>query len=90
MSLVFVLQSVLLTSPLVSMALTSLTNSSNSAFLTALFYTLSLSLLKSTGVVSNLSIPNLSILPFKLFKPADPYSNLSISNSSTSYFKLAK
>ena len=84
MSLVLVLQSVLLTSPLVSMALTSLTNSLNSAFLTTLFYTLSLSLLKSTGVLSNLSIPSLSILPFKLFKPADPFSNLSISNSSTS------
>ena len=40
-----------------------------SVFLTTSFFTTSLSLLKSTGVVSNFLIFSLSILFFKLFKP---------------------
>ena len=72
------------------MVLTFLTNSSFTVFLTKSFFTTSFSLLKSTGVVSNLPIPNLSILPFKLFKPLGTFSNVSISNLSTSDFKLAK
>ena len=66
-----------------------LTNSSYSVFLTTFFTTL-LSLLKSTGVVYNFPISNLSILPFKLLKPLGNFFNLSISNLSISHFKLAK
>ena len=72
------------------MALTFLTNRSYSVFLTTSSFTTSLSLLKSTGVFSNLPISNLSTLLFKLSKPFDTFFNLSVSNSSISDFKLAK
>ena len=75
------------------MALTCLTNSSYSVYLTT-FFTASLSLLKTTGAVSNLPISNLSTLLFKLLKPVGTnisiFSNISISNLSISGFKLAK
>ena len=51
------------------------------------FFTALLSLLKSTGVVSNAPISNLSFLLFKLLKPIDTFLKLSISNLSTSDFK---
>ena len=47
-------------------------------------------LLKSTGVVSNFPISNLSNLLFKLLKSLGTCFNLSISNLFTSDFKLAK
>ena len=49
---------------------TFLTNSSYKVFLTIPVFTASLRLLKSTGVVSNSSISNLSIFNFKLAKSA--------------------
>ena len=49
-----------------------------------------LGLLKSTGVVLNFAIVNLSTLLFKLLKPLGTFFNLSISNLSTLNFKLAK
>ena len=52
--------------------------------------TILLSLLKSTGVVSNFPMSNLSTLLFKLLKLLGTFFNLSISNLSTSDFKLAK
>ena len=61
----------------------------HTSFLTSLFTT-SLSLLKSTGAGTNLSISNLSTLLFKLLKPLVTFFNLSIPNLSTSDFKLAK
>ena len=60
------------------------------SFLTTSFFTISLSLLKSTGTGTNLSTSNLSTLLFKLLKLVDKVFNLSISNLSTSDFKLAK
>ena len=67
--------------------LTFLTISSYSVFLMAPFFTALLSLLKSTGVVSNAPISNLSFLLFKLLKPIDTFLKSSISNWSTSDFK---
>ena len=61
-----------------------------SLFLTISFFTTLLNLLKSTGVVSNFTISNLSTLLFKLLKLAGTFINLSISNSSTSGFKLTR
>ena len=46
---------------------------------TSLFVTL-LSLLKSTGVVSNFPVCNLSTLVFKLLEPLGTFFNLSICN----------
>ena len=71
------------------MTLTFLTNSSYSIFLTT-FFTTSLSLLTSAGVVSNLPISNLSILLFKLLKLLGIFFNSSTSYLSTSDFKLTK
>ena len=59
-------------------------------FLTTSFFATSLSLLKSTGAGTNLSISNLSTLLFKLLKPLVTFFNLSIPNLSTSDFKLAE
>ena len=73
--------------PLVLILLTFLTNSSYLVLLTTSFFPTLLSLLKSTGVVSNLPISYLSTLLFKLLKPLGTYLNLSISNLSTSDFK---
>ena len=50
------------------MLFTLATNLSYTAFLTASFFTTSLSLLKSTGIGTNLSISNLSTSAFKLAK----------------------
>ena len=50
-------------------ALTFLTNSLFISFLTASLSTISLIFLKSTGLVSNLPISNLSVSGFKLAKP---------------------
>ena len=60
-----------------------------SVFLTIPFFTTLLSLLKSTGVVSNFPISNLSSLLFKQLKPLGTYFNLSISHLFTLDFKLA-
>ena len=60
------------------------------SFLTTSFFTTSLNLIKSTGVVSNFPISNLSTLLFKLFRLVGRFFNLSISNLSTLDFKLAK
>ena len=82
-----------LTKPLPSVVfllLTFLSNSLYSVFLATSFFTVSLSLFKSTGVVSNFPISNLSTLLFKLLKPLGIFFNLSISYLSTSDFKLAK
>ena len=49
-----------------------------------------LSLLKSSGVVSNFPISNLSTLLFNLVKLVGTFFNLSTSNLSTLNFKLAK
>ena len=46
-------------------------------------FTALLSLFKSTEVVSNLPISNLSTLLFKLLKPLGTFFNLSISSLST-------
>ena len=54
-----------------------------SVFLTTSFFTTSHSLIKSTGVVSDFPIFNLSTLRFKLFKPLGTFFNGSISNLST-------
>ena len=62
-------------------ALTFLTSWSYSAFITASFFTTSLSLLKSLGTGTNLSTYNLSNLLFRQFKPGGTFSNLSILNS---------
>ena len=59
-----------LTGPLVSMALPFLTNSSYTIFLTTLFFTISLCLLKITGVIFDSSTSNLSISDFNLAKSA--------------------
>ena len=55
-----------------------------------LFFTTSLSLLKSTGAVTNLTTSNLSTLLFKLLKLVGTFFSLSISNLSTLDFILAK
>ena len=75
---------------MVSMALIFPANSSYSVFLTTLSFTALLSLLKSTRVVSNCLIYNLSTLIYKSLKLIGTFFNLSISNLSTSDFKLAK
>ena len=54
------------------------------------FLTAWLALIKSSGTDTDLSVSNLSTLPFKLFKPVGSFSNFAISNLSTSDFKLAK
>ena len=56
------------TKSLVSIAFTLATNLSYTVFLTTSFFTTPLSLLKSTGTGTNLSISNLSISAFKLAK----------------------
>ena len=56
------------TNPLVSMVLTLVTNLLYSVFLTTSFFAIALNLLKSTGIVSNLPISNLSTSDFKLAK----------------------
>ena len=55
---------------IVWIVLNFLTKSSYSAFLRTSFFTTSLRILKSTGVVSNLPISNSSISDFKLAKLA--------------------
>ena len=79
-SLIFALSFVLLTSLLVSIALTFLTGLSHSSFLATSFFTILLNLLKSVVVIFNLPISNSSILLFNLFKPLGTRSNSSISN----------
>ena len=59
-------------------------------FLTTLFLTTSLSLLKSAARGTNLSTSNLSTLLFKLFKLIGTFFNLLISNLSSLDFWLAK
>ena len=54
------------TKSVVSRLSTFATNLSHTAFLTTSFSTTLLSLLKSTGTVTNLSMPNLSTSVFKL------------------------
>ena len=49
-----------------SILFTLASNLSCTVFLTTLFFTAALSLLKSTGTVTNWSIPNLSTSVFKL------------------------
>ena len=71
-------------------ALTFLTNSFYSAFLTTSSFTTSLNLLKSLETGNTSSTSNLSTLVFKLFKLLGTLFNLSISSLSTSDFKLAK
>ena len=61
-----------------------------SVFLTTSFLPTLLSLLKSTGAGTNLSIYNLSTLLFKLLKLFGKRFNLLISYLSTSVFRLAK
>ena len=56
------------TNPLVSVLFTLVINLSYTSFLTTWFFTPSLSLLKSTGTGTNLSIPNLSTSAFKIAK----------------------
>ena len=60
------------------------------SLLTTSFLTTLLSLLKSTGAVSNFTISNLSTLLFKLLKLVGTIFNLLISNLSTSVFKLTR
>ena len=60
------------------------------SFLRTSFFTTLLSLLKSTGVVSNFTISDLSNLPFKLLKLSELVFNLSLSILSISAFKLVK
>ena len=67
-----------------------LTNSLYPLFLKTSFFTILLSLLESTGVVSNFPISILSTLFFKLLKLFGTFVILSISNLSTPDFKLAK
>ena len=61
-----------------------------SVFLATSFLATLPGLLKSTGVVSNFTISNLSTLLFKLLKSFGTLFNLSISNLLTSGFKLTK
>ena len=56
------------------------------SFLTTLFFTKSLILLKSTGTGNNLSRSVLYTLLFELLRPVDKFYNLSISNLFTSNF----
>ena len=60
------------------------------SFLTTSFFTTSVSLLKSTGSGTNLSISNLSTLLFKLLKLVGKFFSLSIPDLSTLDFELAK
>ena len=60
------------------------------SFLTTLFFTTSLSLLRSSRTGTNLSTSNLSTLLFKLVKLVGTFFNLLISNLSISGFELAK
>ena len=56
------------TNPLLSTLFTLVTNLSYTVFLTISFFTTSLSLLKSTGTGTNLSVSDLSVSAFKLCK----------------------
>ena len=58
--------------------------------LTTLFFTTLLSLLKSTGIVSNFTISNLPTLFFKLLKLVGTFFNSPISNLLNSVFKLTR
>ena len=60
------------------------------SFLTTSFFTTSLSLLKSTGIGTNLSTCNLSTLVFKLLKLVGTFFSLPVCTFSTLDFKLAK
>ena len=80
----------LLTSPVVPVALTFLTNSSYTSFLTFSLSTTSLNLFQSVVTGFKLSASNLSTLLFKLLKPLGTFSNSTISNLSKSDFKLTK
>ena len=60
------------------------------SFFNKFIYTASISLLKSTGVVSNFPISNSSTSRFKLFKLLGTFFKLSISNLFASDFKLAE
>ena len=62
----------------------------HSSFLTTSLFITLLSSLKSTWVVANFPIPNLSTLVFELLKSLRIVFNLSISYLSTLDFKLAK
>ena len=75
---------------MVLILVTFFTNSSYSVVLTTSIFTTLLSLIKSTGIVSNLPIHNLSTLLSELLKPLGAFFNLSTSNLSTSDYKLAK
>ena len=55
----------------------------HATFLTALFFTTSISLLKSIGTGTNLSTSNLVTLLFKLLKLVSTFFNLTVSNLST-------
>ena len=59
-------------------------------FLTRSFFTATLSLLKSTGLVSNIRISNLPYFLHTLFKSFATFSNLSIAHLSISNFTLRK
>ena len=65
----------------------SLTLALYTSFLTASFFTKSLSLFKSTRTGTSLSTSNLFTSFFELLKLIGPFFNLSISNLSTSDFK---
>ena len=58
------------------------------SFLTTSLFTTLLSLIKLTGTGANLSMLNLSTLPFKLLKSSGTVFNLSTAILSTSAFKL--
>ena len=60
------------------------------SFLTTSFFTTSLYSIKLTGTGNNLSVKNLSVFLFKLFKLVGRFFSLSIYNMSTLDFKLAK
>ena len=61
-----------------------------SVILTTSFFTTLLNLLKSTGVVFNFTISNLSTLLFKLLKLAGTLFSLTVSKLSTSAFELTR
>ena len=81
-SFIFVLRIVLVAKLVISGILSSIffVFALYSVFLTTSFLTALVSLLKSTGTGSNLSISNLATLFFKLLKLFDKLFNLSISN----------
>ena len=72
------------TNPLVSIRFTLRTNLSYTVFLTTSFFTASVSLLKSAGNGTNLSISNLSISAFKLAK-SDLAAGLDVSSLAASF-----